>query len=163
MEDLLRTARGFFNNVPDLAGAIKKLVEDNAEARKQLEEAAAEKAAQLAEAVSAKAEVVGGVKVAKFDLSVDPAMARNMALLLQKKAENLALVGAYVFAGKPNLLLMYSDDLVAKGKNAGKDIREAAKRIQGGGGGQSGLATAGGRDLDGLKAAMDCLTELATA
>ena len=163
MEDLLRTARGFFNNVPDLAGAIKKLVEDNAEARKQLEEAAAEKAAQLAEAVSAKAEVVGGVKVAKFDLSVDPAMARNMALLLQKKAENLALVGAYVFAGKPNLLLMYSDDLVAKGKNAGKDIREAAKRIQGGGGGQSGLATAGGRNLDGLKAAMDCLTELATA
>ena len=163
MEDLLRTARGFFNNVPDLAGAIKKLVEDNAEARKQLEEAAAEKAAQLAEAVSAKAEVVGGIKVAKFDLSVDPAMARNMALLLQKKAENLALVGAYVFAGKPNLLLMYSDDLVAKGKNAGKDIREAAKRIQGGGGGQSGLATAGGRDLDGLKAAMDCLTELATA
>ena len=163
MEDLLRTARGFFNNVPDLAGAIKKLVEDNAEARKQLEEAAAEKAAQLAEAVSAKAEVVGGVKVAKFDLSVDPAMARNMALLLQKKAENLALVGAYVFAGKPNLLLMYSDDLVAKGKNAGKDIREAAKRIQGGGGGQSGLATAGGRDLDGLKAAMDCLIELATA
>ena len=163
MEDLLRTARGFFNNVPDLAGAIKKLVEENAEARKQLEEAAAEKAAQLAEAVSAKAEVVGGIKVAKFDLSVDPAMARNMALLLQKKAENLALVGAYVFAGKPNLLLMYSDDLVAKGKNAGKDIREAAKRIQGGGGGQSGLATAGGRDLDGLKAAMDCLTELATA
>ena len=163
MEDLLRTARGFFNNVPDLAGAIKKLVEDNAEARKQLEEAAAEKAAQLAEAVSAKAEVVGGVKVAKFDLSVDPAMARNMALLLQKKAENLALVGAYVLAGKPNLLLMYSDDLVAKGKNAGKDIREAAKRIQGGGGGQSGLATAGGRDLDGLKAAMDCLIELATA
>ena len=163
MEDLLRTARGFFNNVPDLAGAIKKLVEDNAEARKQLEAAAAEKAEQLAEAVSAKAEVIGGVRVAKFELSVDPAMARNVALLLQKKAENLALVGAYVFAGKPNLILMYSDDLVAKGKNAGKDIREAAKLIQGGGGGQNGLATAGGRNLDGLKAAMDCLTELATA
>jgi len=163
MEDLLRTARGFFNNVPDLAGAIKKLVEDNAEARKQLEAAAAEKAEQLAEAVSAKAEVIGGVRVAKFELSVDPAMARNVALLLQKKAENLVLAGAFAYAGKPNLILMYSDDLVAKGKNAGKDIREAAKLIQGGGGGQSGLATAGGRNLDGLKAAMDCLTELATA
>ena len=163
MEDLLRTARGFFNNVPDLAGAIKKLVEDNAEARKQLEAAAAEKAEQLAEAVSAKAEIIGGVRVAKFDLSVDPAMARNVALLLQKKAENLVLAGAFAYAGKPNLILMYSDDLVAKGKNAGKDIREAAKLIQGGGGGQSGLATAGGRNLDGLKAAMDCLTELATA
>ena len=163
MEDLLRTARGFFNNVPDLAGAIKKLVEDNAEARKQLEAAAAEKAEQLAEAVSAKAEVIGGVRVAKFELSVDPAMARNVALLLQKKAENLVLAGAFAYAGKPNLILMYSDDLVAKGKNAGKDIREAAKLIQGGGGGQNGLATAGGRNLDGLKAAMDCLTELATA
>ena len=163
MEDLLRTARGFFNNVPDLAGAIKKLVEDNAEARKQLEAAAAEKAEQLAEAVSAKAEVIGGVRVAKFELSVDPAMARNVALLLQKKAENLVLAGAFAYAGKPNLILMYSDDLVAKGKNAGKDIREAAKLIQVGGGGQSGLATAGGRNLDGLKAAMDCLTELATA
>ena len=163
MEDLLRTARGFFNNVPDLAGAIKKLVEDNAEARKQLEAAAAEKAEQLAEAVSAKAEIIGGVRVAKFDLSVDPAMARNVALLLQKKAENLVLAGAFAYAGKPNLILMYSDDLVAKGKNAGKDIREAAKLIQGGGGGQNGLATAGGRNLDGLKAAMDCLTELATA
>ena len=163
MEELLRTARSFFNNVPDLAGAIRKLVEDNAEARKKLEEVAAEKAAALAEQISAKAELVGGVRVARLEVSVDPSVARNIALFLQKSAENLVVAGAYAFDGKPNLLLMYSNDLVAKGKNAGKDIREAAKEIQGGGGGQPGLATAGGRNLDGLKAAMDKLIELATA
>ncbi len=163
MEEALRSARSFFNNTPDLAGAIRKLVEENADARKQLEAAAAEKAAQLAERLYAGAQVVNGIRVARFEMSVDPGFARNMALLLQKKAENLVLVGAYEFGGKPNLLAMYSNDLVAKGKNAGKDIREAAKLIQGGGGGQPGLATAGGRDTASLQPALDKLIELATA
>ena len=163
MEGTLKTARSFFNNVPDLAGAIQRLVEENADARKQLEAAANEKAAQLADRVSANAQEVNGIRVARFDMSIDPAMARNIALLLQKKAENLALAGAFEFGGKPNLVLMYSADLVAKGKNAGKDIREAAKLIKGGGGGQPGLATAGGRDTSNLPAALDKLVELATA
>ena len=163
MEATLRGARSFFNNTPDLAGAIQKLVEENADARKQIEAAAAEKAAQLAERLYAGAQVVNGIRVATFEMSVDPGFARNMALLLQKKAENLVLAGAYESGGKPNLLAMYSNDLVAKGKNAGKDIREAAKLIQGGGGGQPGLATAGGRDLSALKDALAKLIELATA
>ncbi|MBR1706502.1 MAG: alanine--tRNA ligase [Bacteroidales bacterium] len=163
LEDVLRSARSFFNNVPDLTGAIRKLVEDNAEIHKKLEEAAAEKATQFAERVSATAGTVNGIRVARFDLSVDPALARTAALLLQKKAENLVVAGAFEFGGKPNLILMYSADLVAKGKNAGKDIREAARLIQGGGGGQPGLATAGGRDVDALPAALDKLVELATA
>ena len=94
---------------------------------------------------------------------MDPAIVRNVALLLQKKVQNLALAGAFAFDGKPNLVLMYSNDLVAKGKNAGKDIREAAKFIQGGGGGQPGLATAGGRDVEGLTDALNKLVEVATA
>ena len=163
MEQMLRGARSFFNNTPDLAGAIQKLVEENADARKQLEAAAAQKAAELAERLYNNATTINGVRVATFEMSVEPGFARNMALLLQKKAENLVLAGAYVFGGKPNLLLMYSNDLVAKGKNAGKDIREAAKLIQGGGGGQPGLATAGGRDTENLKAALDKLIDLATA
>jgi alanyl-tRNA synthetase len=163
MEDALRAAKAFFNNTPDLAGAIRKLVDENTDARKQLEEAAAEKAAQLAERLYAEAKVIGGVRVATFEMPVEPGFARNLALLLQKKAENLVLAGAYEFGGKPNLLLMYSGDLVAKGKNAGKDIREAAKLIQGGGGGQPGLATAGGRDASALRDALARLIELATA
>ena len=163
IEQLLRTARSFFNNVPDLAGAIRKMVEENAEARKQIESMMAEKAVQLAEKIVADAETVSGIRVARFDVSIDPAIARNIALTLQKTSQNLVLAGAFAFDGKPNLVLMYSADLVAKGKNAGKDIREAAKLIQGGGGGQPGFATAGGRDSSALPAALDKLVELATA
>ena len=162
VEDLLKTVRGLFNNVPDLTGAIEKMLSENADARKQLETIAMEKASLLAEKLYEQAEEINGMRVARFDTSVDPALARNMALILQKKAENLAVAGAFSFDGKPNLVLMYSNDLVAKGKNAGKDIREAAKLIQGGGGGQPGLATAGGRLVEGLPAALNKLIEVAT-
>ena len=67
-------------------------------------------------------------------------MVKDMAGLLQKQMENFVLAAAFEYAGKPNLVLMYSQDLVAKGKNAGKDVREAAKSILGGGGGQPGLS-----------------------
>ena len=163
LENLVWEAKSLFNNVPDLAGAIKKLISENSDARKQLESVAAEKAAALADKLSASAEEIGGIKVARFDYMVDPQIARSVALLLQKKAENMVLAGAFAFEGKPNLLLMYSDDLVAKGRNAGKDIRAAAAFIKGGGGGQPGLATAGGRDCSGLTAALDKLIEIATA
>ena len=143
--------------------ALKKMLEENAEFKKQIEEAAKEKAGKLASELSSKAAEINGIKVATLTMSVDPAMARNVAALLQKEATNLVLAGAFEYEGKPNLLLMYSSDLVEKGKNAGKDIREAAKAIQGGGGGQPGLATAGGRNSDGLKDALETLISLATA
>ena len=163
LENTLRSAKNFFNNVPDLTGAIKKMLEENAEFKKQIEEAAKEKAGKLASELSSKAAEINGIKVATLTMSVDPAMARNVAALLQKEATNLVLAGAFEYEGKPNLLLMYSSDLVAKGKNAGKDIREAAKAIQGGGGGQPGLASAGGRNSNGLKDALETLISLATA
>ena len=163
VEDTLKTARGFFNNVPDLTGAIKKMVEENADAKKQIEAVLAEKASQLASRLEADAVEINGVKVAKLTMSVDPAMARNIALMVQKSAKNLALAGAFLYDGKPNLVLMYSQDLVAAGKNAGKDIREAAAFIQGGGGGQPGLANAGGKNPDGLQQALEKLIDLATA
>ena len=71
-------------------------------------------------------------------------------------------MAAFEAGGKPQLMLMYSDDLVAAGRNAGKDIREGAQFIQGGGGGQPGLATAGGKNLAGLKDALDALVAAAT-
>ena len=162
-EDILRGIKGLFNNAPDLTAAVEKLVLESAEARKQLEAVANEKAAALAEKLATKAEEVNGIKLVRFDNSMDPAIVRNVALLLQKKVENFVLAGAFAYDEKPNLVLMYSNDLVAKGKNAGKDIREAAKFIQGGGGGQPGLATAGGRTVEGLSEALNKLVEVATA
>ena len=167
MQELLKTARSFFNNVPDLAGAIKHLVDDNASLKKQAEEFARQKASQLAEMLSKKAREINGVKLIVAthvaENGADPTLVRNAATLLQKELKGTALVAAYEFEGKPQLLLMYSEDLVAAGRNAGKDIREAAKFIQGGGGGQAGLASAGGKNSEGLKDALDALVKIATA
>ena len=87
----------------------------------------------------------------------DPAKLKNAAFMLQKEAENLAVVAAYETEGKPQLLVMYSADLVAKGHNASNDVRAAAKAILGGGGGQPGLATAGGKNVQGLNEALEIL------
>ena len=81
---------------------------------------------------------------------------------MQKKETNLAFIAAYEFDGKPNLLVMYTADLVAAGRNAGKDIREGAKFIMGGGGGQPGLASAGGKDVSGLANALEAIVKAAT-
>ena len=162
-QEALRSAKTFFNNTPDLTAAIEKMIGENAAFKKEVEAFQAEKAQQLAKALAAGAKEIGGRKVITFDRSMDPAMVRNVALLLQKELSGFVLAGAYLFDGKPNLVLMYTADLVAAGKNAGKDIREAAKFIQGGGGGQPGLATAGGKNPDGLKDALEKLIEIATA
>ena len=162
-QEALRSAKTFFNNTPDLTAAIEKMIGENVAFKKEVEAFQAEKAQQLAKALAAGAKEIGGRKVIAFDRSMDPAMVRNVALLLQKELSGFVLAGAYLFDGKPNLVLMYTADLVAAGKNAGKDIREAAKFIQGGGGGQPGLATAGGKNPDGLKDALEKLIEIATA
>ena len=166
LQEMIKTARSFFNNVPDLSGAIQKLISENAGYRKQAEEFAKQKIAEMASVLSGKGETVNGVNLIVANRAIggelDPNMLREAALTLQKSLSNTAIVSASESAGKPQLLLMYSADLVAAGRNAGNDIREAAKLIQGGGGGQPGLATAGGKNIDGLKAALDKLIELAT-
>ena len=167
MQNMLKTARSFFNNVPDLAGAIAKLIEDNATFKKQAEEFNRQKAAEMARMLEAQAKEVNGIRLIAPGVvperDVNPAMMRNAALILQKNLHNTALVAAYLSDGKPQLLLMYSDDLVAAGRNAGKDIRDAARFIQGGGGGQPGLATAGGKNPDGLEQALAALAEKAVS
>ena len=166
LQEMIKTARSFFNNVPDLSGAIQKLISENAGYRKQAEEFAKQKIAEMASVLSGKGETVNGVNLVVANRAIggelDPNMLREAALTLQKSLSNTAIVSASESAGKPQLLLMYSADLVAAGRNAGNDIREAAKLIQGGGGGQPGIATAGGKNIDGLKAALDKLIELAT-
>ena len=166
MQTMLKTARSFFNNVPDLTGAIQKLIADNATFKKQAEEFAKARAAEFARTLGEKGHIVNGVNLIVIAPSVvpdlDPQMLRNAAEALRKELKNTALAAAYEASGKPQLLLMYSDDLVAAGRHAGKDIGAAAKFIQGGGGGQSGLATAGGKDIAGLTDALEALVAAAT-
>ena len=158
--DTLKGIREMFNNVPDVTAAVTKLLTENTDARKRLEEYAKEKAASFAKRLSENSEVVNGINIATFNRDVDPAMFREAAAILQKEVTNFALAAAYTHDGKPQLLLMYSADLVAAGHNAATDIKEAARFIQGGGGGQPFLATAGGRNTEGLKEALDKMVEI---
>ena len=162
ISDTLKGIRAAFNNVPDVTGAVAKLVAENTEARKKLEEFAKAKAADFAKELTKHAENINGTDVVTFQSDCDPVMFREAAALLQKEVSNFALCAAFAHDGKPQLVLMYSQDLVAGGRNAAADIREAAKYIQGGGGGQPFLATAGGRNVEGLSQALGTMVEKAT-
>ncbi|MBR3562739.1 MAG: alanine--tRNA ligase [Bacteroidales bacterium] len=159
LQEMIRTARAMFNNAPGLTEAIHKMIEENEGYKKQIAEVAKEKTLQLKKALLEHSEQINGHNVIKINQTRDLVMLRDAATMLQKEAENLVIAAAFESAGKPQLLLMYSQDLVAAGKNAGADIREAAKCIQGGGGGQPGLATAGGKDIAGLSAALDIMIQ----
>jgi alanyl-tRNA synthetase len=163
LTDTLKGIRTMFNNAPDVAAAVTKLIAENTDAKKKIDEYAKEKAASFAKTISENAEVINGIKVVKFSGDIDPAMLREAATILQKEVSGFVLAAGYCHEGKPQLALMYSNDLVAAGRNAAKDIKEAAKLIQGGGGGQPTLATAGGRNAEGIAAALDKLVEVATA
>ena len=156
MENTLRSAKALFNNAPDLALAIKKLIDENDGFKKEIENVAKEKAAAFKQVLLDEAKEINGIRTVVLR-QADPARLKNAAFMLQKEAENLAVVAAYETEGKPQLLVMYSTDLVAKGHNASNDVRAAAKAILGGGGGQPGLATAGGKNVQGLDEAIEIL------
>ena len=156
MENTLRSAKALFNNAPDLALAIKKLIDENDGFKKEIENVAKEKAAAFKQVLLDEAKEINGIRTVVLR-QADPARLRNAAFMLQKEAENLAVIAAYETEGKPQLLVMYSADLVAKGHNASNDVRAAAKAILGGGGGQPGLATAGGKNVQGLDEAIEIL------
>ena len=156
MENTLRSAKALFNNAPDLALAIKKLIDENDGFKKEIENVAKEKAAAFKQVLLDEAKEINGIRTVVLR-QADPTRLKNAAFMLQKEAENLAVVAAYETEGKPQLLVMYSADLVAKGHNASNDVRAAAKAILGGGGGQPGLATAGGKNVQGLDEAIEIL------
>ncbi len=162
MENALRAAKAFFNNVPDLSGAIRKMIRENDEYKKKMEEVMRERTVLFKKDLVSMARDIDGRRVVSMDTCPNPQILKNAAFMLQNETENLVIAAAYEAGGKPQLLLMYSHDLVAAGKNAQADIKEAARFIQGGGGGQSGLATAGGKNLAGLPDALEALVASAT-
>ncbi|MCQ2182918.1 MAG: alanine--tRNA ligase [Bacteroidales bacterium] len=163
LEDTLRTAKNLLGNPQNMLSALQHLIEVNAAYKKQAEEDEAKRTLLLASQFAEKAQEIGGIRLVVYtDTHRNPALVRNIATALQKSQENLAFVGAFEFEGKPNLVVMYTKDLVASGKNAGQDIREAAKLILGGGGGQPGFASAGGKEVSGLKPALEALIASAT-
>ena len=166
MEHSFRAAKALFNNAPDLAGAIGKLIEENEHFKKEVEAIAKEKSAAFKKAILEMSRPVNGINVVCIDpdkaVQINPDIVKRACQMLQKEAENLVVAVACESDGKPQLMLLYSEDLVKKGHNAGKDVKEAAKLILGGGGGQPGFATAGGKNSAGLADALERMVELAT-
>ncbi len=161
-EDMIMQIKAFFNNTPNLTGSIKKMVAENDALKKEAEEFMKERALTLKDAVIRNAQNINGYNVLAIKGTFIAEVVKNVAFLAKQECTNTVFVAATQMDGKPTLTLMYTDDLVAKGANAGKDIREAAKLINGGGGGQPALATAGGKNVEGLAEAFDKLIELAT-
>ena len=162
IEDTLHDLKALFNNAPDLAGTIRKYIDENAGLKKQVEDFMKEKEAQLKERLLKNVQEVNGVKVIKFCAPLPAETVKNIAFQLRGQiTENLFFVAGTEAEGKPILTVMLSDNLVAGGLKAGNLVKEAAKLIQGGGGGQPHFATAGGKNADGLNAAIDKVLELA--
>ena len=162
IEDTLHDLKALFNNAPDLAGTIRKYIDENAGLKKQVEDFMKEKEAQLKERLLKNVQEVNGVKVIKFCAPLSAETVKNIAFQLRGQiTENLFFVAGTEAEGKPMLTVMLSDNLVAGGLKAGNLVKEAAKLIQGGGGGQPHFATAGGKNADGLNAAIDKVLELA--
>ncbi|MBP5514220.1 MAG: alanine--tRNA ligase [Bacteroidaceae bacterium] len=161
--DTINNLRHIFNNVPDLQGTIQKFLEENAQLKKQIEESMREKAARLKQTMKEKAVEKNGITVMTAVVPMLPEYVKDIAFQLRAEVDNALVVIGSLNEGKPMLTAAASDSIVQQGVNVGKNIREAAQLIQGGGGGQPHFATAGGKNPEGLISAVSKLVELLTA
>ena len=146
---------------PKLVQAVEKVVENNAALTREVEDMRKEKVVALAQTIAAEAAETNGVKLIKLTTNYSGEVLKDLAFALrQRVSERLAMVVGNVFEGKPTLSIMLSDDMVAMGADAGATVREAAKLMNGGGGGQKHYATAGGKNVDGVQAAMEKAVEM---
>ncbi|MBN1769050.1 MAG: alanine--tRNA ligase [Prolixibacteraceae bacterium] len=154
---ILKQVKQLLNNPKNLAGSVHDVLDNNRELQKQLESFAKKEAQGIKAQLKEKTEEINGINVLTAMVPLtDAQLIKDLAFQLKGEIENLFLVLGAEVNGKANLSIMISDNLVAeKGLNAGKIIREAAKAIQGGGGGQAFYATAGGKNIDGMNEAFE--------
>ncbi|MBQ0130434.1 MAG: alanine--tRNA ligase [bacterium] len=144
----------------DLVKAVESLAEQNQALKKEVERLMQEKAQNMAEKLMAKATDYEGCKLIIDTLNCTGDQLRNIALILKQMNENAIAILGSINEGKPSLCLLLPEAFAdAKGLDATKTIREVAKEIQGGGGGQKTLCVAGGRNADGLPKAMQMIRE----
>ena len=159
LEDSFKAIRAMFNNAKDLRGVIQKYIEEHDSMKKDIEQFQAQNVERAKESLVQKARVINGVTVVSAVLPLLPQAVKDLVFKIRQEVpENLLCVIGSMNEGKPMLSVMLSDDMVKDHNlNAGQLVREAAKLIQGGGGGQPHYATAGGKNVDGLSAAVDCV------
>ena len=161
LQDTMNDMASFLGNASNVKAAVEKAIKENAELRKQVEDYMEERTRNLANELVSRAAVRNGIKVCVLKGPKLPEVVKNVAFTIRKDSpEHTVFIGSTTNAGKPMLTLMISDDIVKEGFNASVIVREAAKLIKGGGGGQPFFAQAGGKDPDGLSAAADKIFEL---
>ena len=163
MEDHIKAIKALFNNARDLEGVIQKYIEEHDTMKKEIEQFQAQAVERTKNYLMTEIQQINGVNVITRVVDMPPASAKDLVFQLRAAVEPpfLCAIGSR-FQDKPMLSIMLSDDLVKDhGLNAGQMVREAAKLIQGGGGGQPHYAQAGGKNTEGLAAAVNKVIELA--
>ncbi|TKB96074.1 alanine--tRNA ligase [Pedobacter cryophilus] len=156
-DELLKSLKELLKNPTDLAKSVEYLIEENSKLKKEVEKAVMAKAAGLKDELKAKAQLINGINFIAETVDLPNAEAiKNLAYQLKDVLDNAYIVLAANIDDKPLLTVMISENLVKeKGLNAGTIVRELAKEIQGGGGGQPFFATAGGKNVAGLGSALE--------
>jgi alanyl-tRNA synthetase len=161
MFDTMANLKEMMGSSCDLIATIKKSIEENADLRKQVNKFMEDRTAALTKEVLEKAKIKNGVKVVMLPGVRLPEVVKNIAFNIRKLSpESTVFIGLNVSNDKPLITVALSDDIVKQGYNAGQVVREAAKCIKGGGGGQPFFAQAGGKDASGLSMAGDKILEL---
>ena len=161
--DTMNDLKAMFNNTKDLKASIEKFISEHDELRKELERFQAQAVERTKEMLLSRIKEVNGISVITAVLPIEPAAAKDLVFKLREAVPQklVAVIGSTAH-NKPLLTVMFSDDMVKEHQlNAGQIIREAAKLIQGGGGGQPHYAQAGGKNIDGINAAVDKVIALA--
>ena len=161
--DTMNDLKAMFNNTKDLKASIEKFISEHDELRKELERFQAQAVERTKEMLLSRIKEVNGISVITAVLPIEPAAAKDLVFKLREAVPQklVAVIGSTAH-NKPLLTVMFSDDMVKEHQlNAGQIIREAAKLIQGGGGGQPHYAQAGGKNIDGMNAAVDKVIALA--
>lgn len=152
----LNAVRELFKNPKNIAQAVEKLQDENKALKKQLEKLNVLQAQIAKTQLDASVEMINGVKFVSGRVEVDSADAiKTMAYNYRSSGESVFFIVGGEIDDKANLTIGLSDDLVEKGMNAGKLIRELAREIKGGGGGQPFFASAGGKDASGVERAIE--------
>ncbi len=162
LQDMQASVKELFNNTPDVISAIKKSMDESASLRKRIEDFMQERALQLRNSMLERAEDINGVKVIRFTGNEDPDTYKNIIPFFRGKFADVKFlfVIGNVYEGKPSLTIFISQPMIDAGFNAGNMVRKAAKFIQGGGGGQAFMATAGGKYPNGIDEALDCIIDM---
>ncbi len=163
IEDSVKAIRALFNNAKDLKGVLEKYIAEHDAMKKDIESFQAQAVERTKQTLIDRALDVNGTKVIRAILGFEANFAKDLVFKIRESIpNNLVCVIGTTGGNKPLLSVMLSEDMVKEhGLNAGQMVREAAKLIQGGGGGQPHYASAGGKNIDGLNAAIDKVIELA--